>query len=171
MSIKLTLKEVASPAEYFESENDIAKAYKLKDMFRRMISDEDAKNNILENMEFTFKDRQIYAFLSDAISDINSGQPRTGYTISGINDDIFVVKGAMVMALVARGILETKNSLSYTDQGLSINTFDKGQHYQSWSGVISATYERTKVEYKSAEVYRNMFTGIRSEYSNPGRRY
>lgn len=164
MSIILIRKEESTPATFFQDPADVAKAYELKDIFRRQIGDDEKAKNILDNQNFSFSDTQIYGFIKDAIGDINSGIPRTAYTIAGINDDIFVVRGAIVMALIARGILEVKNSLNYSDQGLSINTYDKGPNYQSWAGMISAQYTQSKMEYKNAEAYRNMFVGIGSDF-------
>lgn len=165
MAIVLSYKEGKSPADFFTLSVDIAKAYELKDTFRRLIGDDDSLKNVFEDNDFSFKDSQIYGFLRDAIDDINSGIPQTAYNIGLIGDDMFVVKGAIVMALTARGILESKNSLNFSDQGISINTYDKAPSYQSWAGTISNDYLQMKLRYKQAEYYRNMFTGIHSDYN------
>lgn len=169
MSIVLSYADGKSPADFFTLAVDIAKAYELKDRFRRLIGDDDALKNIFEDNDFSFSDSQIYGFLRDAIDDINSGIPRTGYNIGLIEDDMFVTKGAVVMALTARGILESKNSLNFSDQGISINTYDKASSYQSWVGTISNDYVQAKLQYKQVEYYRNMFTGIHSDYQRLSR--
>lgn len=165
MAITLSYKSGKSPSDFFSLQADIDKAYELKDKFRRMIGDDDALKNVFEDDDFSFSDSQIYGFLKDAIEDINSGIPKTAYNIGLMGDDNFVTKGAIVMALTAKGILESKNSLNFSDQGISINTYDKASSYQSWASSIDNQYTQMKVQYKQAEYYRNMFTGIHSDYN------
>jgi len=165
MSITLSYKSQKSPSDFFSLQADIDKACELRSKFRRMIGDDDSLKNVFEDDDFSFSDSQIYGFLRDAIDDINSGIPRTAYNIGLIEDDNFVVMGAIVMALTARGILESKNSLNFSDQGVSINTYDKASSYQSWSSSIGNQYAQEKARYKQAEYYRSMFTGIHSDYN------
>lgn len=157
--------EEAVPGDFFDDPDDIAKVPELLDSFRRRIGDHRKRRNILDLQEFTFEDGEIYGFIKDAINDINSGVPKTAFKISNINDDAFVVTGAMVIALVSKGILEVKNSLNFGDQGLSINTYDKGPNYQAWASMLANDYVNLKAQYKGREAYRNMFCGVASDYS------
>lgn len=150
-------------AEFFKAE-DVPTVASIFSMVRRMIGDHIKKRNIMDEGLFSFTDTEIIGFISDAMHDINSGMPKTAYTPSGLGDNMLVARGAMVMALVSRGILEMKNAINYNDQGVSINTYDKGPSYQSWVSMIVNMYTNDKAQLKQSEVYRNPFCGIGSQY-------
>lgn len=150
-------------ADFFPSQ-EVPAVIDIFNMVRRMIGDHIKRRNITDEKEFTFTDTEVVGFISDAVHDINSGFPMTAYTPSGLGDKMLIARGAMVMMLVSRGILEMKNAINFSDQGVSINTYDKGPSYQSWASMIANMYNNDKVMLKQAEAYRNMFCGIGSQY-------
>jgi hypothetical protein len=147
---------------YFPHEQDQIFADLILKKFRRIAADNDKMKNIMEMQEFTFSDSDIYGFIKDAIDDINSGYPRTDFSISELSDESFIVNGALVRAFMSKGILEIKNSVLIQDQGVQINTYDKGPNFQSIASYYAQEFQSQKISLKGALQFNNMFVGIPS---------
>lgn len=162
MGAPLTPEEAAIVAQFFTDPADVEVAVYVKSKVRRRVGDDSKAKNILDQGEYTFTDENIYGYILDAIDDINTGTPKTSYSISELDDPALLSNGAIVMALIARGIVETKNGLNFSDQGLTVNTYDKGPAYMQWVNMMVQSYEKSKADLKNALAYGDMFVGIRS---------
>lgn len=138
--------------------------------FRSRVRELDSKNNIWDANENFFSDQEIYNFYLDAVKDINTGNPRTNLNIYELarEDEGLLIAGSVIMALMAEGLLQLRNQVSYNDSGLSINMFDKTQLYQSWTSFLLNIYFSQKAEFKAymgTQKENSGFVGIQSEFS------
>lgn len=154
--------------DYNEYEKSVLQ--KLVDMFRLSIGDDDPERNILFKKTQMYSDDKILSLLFRAVSDLNGGVPQTTLTIFEIArdvDDSLIVDGAIIFALIAEGIVQTRNQLNYSDSGLQIGMFDKTQLYQGWISMLMSTYFQNKQAFKETVLtkHSNTFYGIESEFS------
>lgn len=149
----------------FSNIEDQEIAEELLARIRADAADEDRFKNLLELFEFTFTDEQIYGYIKESIEDINSGYPRSDYRLSTLGDLTMIKNGAIVHAFMAKGILEMKNSVPINDQGVQINTYDKGPNFQAAAQYFAQEFQSQKANLKSALYFNNMFVGIYSDFS------
>jgi hypothetical protein len=72
--------------------------------------------------------------------------------------------GAIVYLLKSVGLLNTRNSIQYSDGGVNIN-MDKTPAIQAWIQMIQNEYEEKKNKYKiSANIENAWGAGVSSEY-------
>ena len=146
--------------------------YGLLIRFMSRMKELDSKNNIWGTDHF-FSDQEVYNHYIDAVKDINTGNPRTSFSLYELKneDEGLLIDGAIIMALMAEGLLQLRNQVSYSDSGLSINMFDKTQLYQSWLGFLINMYMAKKAEFKAyaGTLQPNGgFVGISSEFGYMG---
>jgi hypothetical protein len=146
---------------------------KLLDMisdFRVRMSDDIPEKNLLNNKLPQYTDDKIIKFFKMALSDINSGVPKTRFTIFNLYDkdeSDLIIEGSMIFALIGEGILQLRNQMDYSDSGLSISMFNKTGAYQSWAGVMISQYVSDKATFKSSIIPRSHnsgFVGVSSEF-------
>ena len=127
--------------------------------FRIRILDTDAeKNTLLEELEFT--DDQIKGFIVEALYDINEYEPRTNFRLEEFPKTSLLLDGALVFALQARGLIQLRNQISYSDAGFSVNLDDKSGNYAQWLNMVSTKYLHALKEFKRSIVPR--FRGVGS---------
>lgn len=156
---------------YTEDQQNILLGY--IDLFRGCIADSDPSKNIIIGKTSTYTDNEVIFFFNRALKDLNTGIPRTNYTLFNFPDDDLMTSGAMVFALIKEGLLQLKNNVDYSDSGLSINLFNKSSQYQGWVGFLMQDYMSDKAIFKSGVLPSSPnsgFVGIGSEfgYSNNG---
>lgn len=117
--------------------------------FRLKILDLEPMENLLKG-DLEFSDERIEGFIIEALFDINEMTPRTRYTIQKFPQTALLLDGALVQMLVAQGLLQLRNQVSYSDAGLSVNLNDKSGYYAQWLGQISAKYEEGKRRLKAS---------------------
>ena len=162
----IILKRVESKAaKYFPEIADQDYSEIILEKFRRIAADDNRMANILDMMDFTFSDEQIFGFIKDSIEDINSGFPRSDFSVSTLGDISMITNGALVHAFMSKGILKIKNSVPINDQGVQINMYEQGPQFQSIAQYYAQEFQQQKANLKGALHYRNMFVGIESEYS------
>ena len=171
MPLKLTkIYEIAG--NYTNEEKEIL--ISLVRSFRLKMADDDSEKNIVNKKSQQYSDNKIIQLLEAATSDINSGNPRTEYSLfhiyKNIDDDI-IVNGAMIFALIAEGILQIRNQVSFNDSGLSVSIFDKTGAYQGWANFLLQQYAVDKAEIKRSVLARSKnsgFVGVGSEFGYGG---
>ena len=142
----------------------------LIDDFRVLSADFNPENNIAYRKKSIFTDTQIISFYELAVGDLNSGLPRTNFTALAFGmsqDRSLLVLSAVIFSLISEGILHTRNNVSYNDNGLSVNMFNKGPELQSWAGFLLNTYLQRKADFKRSIVLQKVnagFSGVASEY-------
>ena len=142
----------------------------LLDDFRVMSADYNPENNIAYRKKFVFTDTQIISFYELAVGDLNSGLPKTSFTALAFGmsqDRSLLVLSAVIFSLISEGILHTRNNVSYNDNGLSINLFNKGAELQGWAGFLLNTYLQRKADFKRSIILQKVnagFSGVASEY-------
>jgi hypothetical protein len=124
----------------------------------RMLDVDPAKNTLLEELEFT--DDQVRGFILESFYDINESEPRTSYTLDQFPKTSLLLDGALVFALQARGLIQLRNQLSYSDAGFSVNLDDKSGNYAQWLSMITNRYLTDRKELKRSIVPR--FRGVGS---------
>lgn len=153
-----------------DSPHDRSILQMLTDDFRlRMGDDEPELNVILEGKE-QYSNNKIASFLYSAMRDINSGTPKTNFSVYHFGrseNPALLIEGAMIFALIADGILQVRNQMDYSDSGLSIAMFNKTGQYQSWANFMLNQYIMHKKEFKAGIIPRSHnsgFVGISSEF-------
>lgn len=146
----------------------------LIDEIRVRIGDEDPSNNILRGCIERYSDNMIIAILKTTLNDINSGYPKTSWSMEHVYKHInssLLIDGAIVFMLMREGILQVENQIDFSDSGISIAMFNKSQIYQSWYGMMVQQYAQAKQEEKSAIIPKSPNSGfysIGSPYSYTG---
>ncbi|MCX8074093.1 MAG: hypothetical protein N2749_00705 [Clostridia bacterium] len=147
---------------------------KYIDMFRMRVADDDPEKNILNKKAYQYSDDTIVKLIMQSLSDINSGFPRTTYSLIYFDrniDDNLIVDGAIVFALIREGILQMRNQIDYSDSGLSIAMFNKTSLYQGWASFLMQKYLQDKKDVKRAAMAKMPnagFLGIGSEFGYDG---
>jgi hypothetical protein len=142
--------------------------------FRIKMADDDPGKNILLGKTNQYSDNKIISLLYTALSDINSGYPKTNYNIfefTQLIDDDLIINGAIIFALMAEGILQLRNQVDYSDSGLTVAMFNKTGMYQGWVGFLLQTYLSDKKAVKSAVIPKSAnsgFVGIGTEFGYDG---
>lgn len=142
----------------------------LIDEFRILAADFNPEYNIAYRNKFVFTDSQIMSFYELAVGDLNSGLPKTNFTALAFGmsqDRSLLVLSAVIFSLMSEGILHTRNNVSYNDNGLSINMFNKGAEFQGWAGFLLNTYLQRKADFKRSITLQKVnagFSGVASEY-------
>jgi hypothetical protein len=138
--------------------------------FRLRTSDDDPEKNVLGGKVQQYSDNKIVQLLFTANKDINSGFPRTKYTLfefyNKVDDDL-LVNGAIVWALIGEGLLQLRNQIDYSDSGLTVAMFNKTALFQGWAGFFLQQYLIDKKEFKSTVIpgsSNSGFVGIGSEF-------
>lgn len=146
----------------------------LIELFRLRMADDDPEKNLLLGKAKQYSDNRIVSLIKSALSDINSGFPRTNYTVLTFDklvDDDMLVNGAMVFAMIGEGVLQLRNQIDYSDSGLSIAMFNKTQMYQGWAGFMLQQYIEDKKEVKASVIPRSGnagFIGVGTEFGYDG---
>ena len=127
--------------------------------FRIRILDVDPeKNTLLEELEFT--DQQVKGFILESLHDINESEPMTNFKLEHFPKTSLLLDGALVFALQARGLIQLRNQISYSDAGFSVNLDDKSGNYAQWLTMISTKYLSGLKDFKRSLVPR--FRGVGS---------
>lgn len=146
----------------------------LIDLFRGSISDSNPDKNILAGKVQTYSDNEVVFYINRAIKDLNTGVPKTNYTLYDFPDDDILVSGAVVFALISEGLLQLKNQVDFSDSGLSINLFNKTSGYQGWAGFLMQQYVTDKMQWKSTILPLSSgsgFVGVGSQFGYYGGGY
>lgn len=140
------------------------------DHFRLRIQDYNPETNILIGKMLRYCDDEVVMYLNTALMDLNSGYPRTEFTMFNfqwlLNPSV-VIDGAIIFSLVAEGILQTRNQIDYSDSGLSIAMFNKSGLYQGWASMALQQYLMSKAQFKAAVIpttNNSGFIGVNSEF-------
>ena len=130
----------------FTSANEAMQHYAKK--VRAFMRDEQNLNQLLRDREFSWE--SIYLGVEDALADWNSTPPLTGTTIQGFPVAVrpLLYTRAAVWLLKSASNQQARNQLSYSDQGWSVQEFDKAPIYIQIATQLEASYEDKKVTYK-----------------------
>lgn len=136
---------IAEPPS-FETANDAMQHYAKK--VRAFMRDESDLNQLLRDREFSWE--SIYLGIEDALADWNSTPPLTGTTLKGFPVVVrpLLYMRAAVWLLKSASNQQARNQLSYSDQGWSVQEFDKAPAYGQIAAQLEATYEEKKLKYK-----------------------
>jgi len=144
-------------------------AEELRDDLRAMLNDSVASRNILLGKEHAYSDTELDFFLKMALRDLNSGGPRTDYSLETFPDPGLLIMAGMIFSFIAEGVLQLRNHIDYNDAGLSLSLFNKTSGYQGWAGFLLQTYLTNKVEFKRGVISNSQgagFIGISSPFSS-----
>lgn len=146
---------------------------KLIESFRTGFFDDIPEKNILDKFQYHYTDKKIIALLKKALNDINAAVPNnfTFLTMYQSYGTEILIKGAIVFALMGEGLLQLRNQVDYSDNGLSIGMFNKTGQYQSWVNFLLQEYMQEKKNLKAdsrANEINAGFVGISSEFGYYG---
>lgn len=99
-----------------------------------------------------YTDAQLMSYLTLAISEINSYQPITGFTIDTFPINQFrmmVIWTALLIALISQGLFAIDTDIDYSDRGASFRIEHSGK-IQSLVGMISSRLQQTMPQFKLA---------------------
>lgn len=152
---------------HYATEEERLELLGMMNTFVLKMGDIDKSKNILNGKTFQFPDWQIIAMLKEGVKDINSGTPRTDFTIFNFPDKDLIVSAAVIHALMAEGILQLRNNVDFSDSGFSVALFNKTGSYQNWAMFLLQMYTKEKAEFKTSIIPRSHnsgFFGVGSEF-------
>lgn len=141
------------------------KQQELRRILRLFLNDTPELNRLTSKYESS--DDQLDLAIMLALDDYNVTTPLIGsITIENYPSLYLLLYGASIQLLRSNGILHSRNELSYSSGGMSVQIFDKTRHYQSWIAQFVTEYERKKAHFKIAQNINNALgAGVHSEYS------
>lgn len=140
----------------------------LRSDLRGMLNDSVASRNILNGKKSAYTDKELDLFMKMAIRDLNSGSPRTNYTLETFPEPDLIITASMIFSFISEGVLQLRNNVDYNDAGLSLGLFNKTGAYQGWAGFLLQTYLTNKLEFKRGIISNSPgagFVGITSPFS------
>lgn len=136
-------------------------------LVRSKLRDYPELNRLTEGVETS--DRQIAAALLSAVDDYNNTPPLIeNVTLQTYPSVGLLVTGAICEVLESVGLLQTRNSMNYSDgQGVQVSVADKTPALIAWINLFSSRYEQKKFRLKQAHNLRGALgasSGVSSEY-------
>jgi len=96
--------------------------------------------------------RQIAWALIDALDDWNSTPPFLGTTtIMNFPSRHLLCRGATITLLEGIALLQMRNQLSFSDNGVTVSVSDKAPMIMQWLSMAKASYEQKKAAFKSSQ--------------------
>lgn len=118
------------------------------DYIRRFMRDNPFLNRLTDGYESS--DEDIMDAIEDAIDDFNQTPPFIStYNLRNPPPKSMLKRGVVICLLESLGLLDTRNSLQYSDGGLNVN-IDKTPAIQSWIQLFTNKYEEKKIRWKTA---------------------
>ena len=116
---------------------------------RRFMRDAPYLNRLIKGVESS--DEDIFLAMDLCFSDFDNTPPFIGRS-DFQNPPPFhiLIKGIVIQLLESKGLLESRNSLSFNDGGISIAA-DKDQRTQNWLSLFTNQYETNKTKFKIAK--------------------
>lgn len=98
-----------------------------------------------------FLDQQLLVYLNWAVGDFNAQPLQTNYTLESIQGnsalESCILTGGLYQALFAESILQSGESFSYSDNGLSVS-IDLASKYSSLASQMAQSYSQMKSSLK-----------------------
>ena len=155
-----------SEPETFGSMNDAMQHFAKR--VRAFMQDETEVNKLMGEREFSWE--SIYRAVEAAVSDWNLTPPIGSVKLDAIKvviRPLFYMKAAAWLLRVAANP-QARNQLSYSDQGWTVQEYDKAPMYLQMAGNLEGIYEEKKVKYKAAMNAESMWGGLHSDYIKTG---
>jgi len=132
---------------------------------RKFMRDNPYLNRLTAGYESS--DEDILEALEDCIDDFNQTPPFVGrYNLANPPPWSILKRGVVICLLESVGLLNTRNSLPFTDGGIQVQT-NKTPELQAWLQLFTNKYEEKKVRWKtSVNIEQSFGVGaVSSEYS------
>lgn len=132
---------------------------------RQYLRDYPELNRLIDGEETS--DRMIAWSVIDALDDINNTPPLIGtFTVETFPYRHLLMRGTVLAVLESVGLLQTRNQISYSDGGISVNASDKAPMIMNWINMLRGQYEQKKQQYKIAVNISEAFDGdaVLSDY-------
>jgi hypothetical protein len=135
----------------------------LVDRIRGFMRDRTQLNRLIAGVENS--DEDIMHAIDLCISDFNSSPPFIGsYKFANPPPYHLLIMGAVIFLLQSKGLLESRNALSFNDGGIAISA-DKDSRTMQWIQNFMAKYEADKLQFKkSANIEAAWGVSLSSEY-------
>lgn len=135
----------------------------IVERIRRYTKDRPELNRLIANVESS--DEDIMMALDQCFSDFTSTPPPLGRYDFGRPPPIhLLLKGTVIFLLESKGLLESRNSLPFSDGGLSVPNSRTSEN-QSWLDRFVNSYETAKLNFKkSANIEGAWGNSLSSEY-------
>ena len=113
-------------------------------LIRLYLNDYPEANRLLRTEESS--NAKIHLAVAMVLSDWNGSDPnRRSYTSDNFPSTKLLIDGAVINLLRMAGIYNSRNKLSYSAGGLSVQLHDKGQEYMAWINSLKQEYEVSKI--------------------------
>lgn len=131
---------------------------------RRYTKDRPELNRLIANVESS--DEDIMLAMDMCFSDFNNTPPFIGrYDFNHPPPKVLLIKGTTIFLLEMKGLLESRNSLPFSDGGLSVPNSRTSEN-QSWLDRFVNTYETAKLNFKKAANIEGAWgNSLSSEYT------
>lgn len=134
------------------------------DRVRKFLGDFAASNKLDAVQESD--DQDIYDAMIDTLDEINFEYlPTSNYTFETVPSFNLLKLGATLQILTSKGILSSRNTLTYTDSGgVTVQDMDKYGRYINYFNVLIAKYQRGVQNMKVGQNVDDAWGGVHSEY-------
>lgn len=115
-------------------------------LIRMYLHDNPEMNRLLRDYESS--DDSIRLAIRMVLSDWTATDPyHRQYTTDNFPCMDLLIKGVCVELLTSAGIYHSRNRLSYSAGGLSVEVHNKGPEYMDWINQLKTDYENKKMRY------------------------
>lgn len=132
---------------------------------RNFLRDKEPLNRLLD-FDLESSDEELGQALDYAIDEINVAPPVLSkeYEIDSFPHKSLLLRGAAIWLLQSAGILQSRNQLSYSDGGVTVEVSNKAGQYQSWIQSFSQQFYRQLRSFKLSENMDRAWGGFTSDY-------
>lgn len=113
---------------------------------RKFLRDKRDLNRLIEGYET--EDPELSEAIDDAIDDYNSTPPKSSFTVDNFPSKARLKVGAALWVLKSVGLQMTRNHLTYTDGGVTVEINEKTGLYQSWIDRFERQWQNDKARMK-----------------------
>jgi hypothetical protein len=149
MPIVLQSSKDDSIAPLTSEERDLV--HKLRAMLKDMPDEQFRSLNTLVEKQrgYRWSDELLLIYLQVAMADINAEPPNTLYMLDNVPLSWHgcILAGALISALMGEAIVQTGESFSYSDNGISLN-INAAAGYQSIATSLLSAYQTQKQNLK-----------------------
>jgi hypothetical protein len=136
-------------------------------LIRLYLNDNEQLNRLIRDEEST--DEKIQLAIAMVLSDWQVGDPyQRTWTCDTFPSMSLLIKGAAIELLTSAGIYHSRNRLSYTAGGLSVEIHNKAPEYMQWIDRLKRDYETEKLKYmrilNTEAAWSGGAAGLHSDY-------
>jgi hypothetical protein len=134
----------------------------LVGLVRSFLGDRPEENRLIPDYEVS--DDKIKLALEMTLDQYNNTPPFERVTFERLPSLTLIIHGTAIQCLVMAGIVQSRNTLNFTDGGIPQVVAGKSQEYQSWIANLLGAYREEMLSIKTSLNMERNFGVVGSPY-------